>query len=292
MRKLSFFILVGGFAFFAGILFSCDRENDNLPPVADFDIKPYAGNTETIFTFDCSGSSDDKDSLETLLFRWDWQDDGRWDTDWSSSTIATHRFTVGGTYKINLEVKDSEGAVTIYFELLGIDEFFLVDSRDRKEYTTVHIGEQMWMAENLQYDTMFESWCFNDSVENCEEYGRLYSWNSAQSACPSGWKLPSQSDWEQLIKYVGENPGDKLRSLTGWNAGLNGTDSYGFNAKPASFRRNYGEYSATDGYAYFWTSDSYSQDMGYTYLMFYNESDIRLSYISKQSGFSIRCVAN
>jgi len=71
------------------------------------------------------------------------------------------------------------------------------DPRDSKEYKTAKIGEQIWMAENLNYAAE-SSRCYNDSTAYCQKYGRLYNWETATKACPSGWHLPSQKEFQTL----------------------------------------------------------------------------------------------
>ncbi|MEA1878474.1 MAG: FISUMP domain-containing protein [Bacteroidota bacterium] len=269
---------------------SCNREDENTPPVAGFSLSPYGGNTEVIYSFDASESYDNEDSLSQLRFRWDWESDGRWDTDWLSETVHQHRYIKSGVYQIDLQVIDTDGAKTISFEFLQVDEFFLLDARDDAQYKTVQIGSQLWMAENLNYETHSGSWCYNDSIENCIKFGSLYDWHAAQNACPPGWKLPDIEDWSLLFNTIGDNPGDKLRSTSGWNSGHNGLDTYGFNAKPASFRHDYGSYSSTDSYAYFWSANSFNLDMAWSWLMSYNSSDIEQNYLNKGNAFSVRCL--
>jgi len=103
---------------------------------------------------------------------------------------------------------------------------------------TVTIGSQVWMAENLNRETA-QSGCYDNNPDNCVKYGRLYTWNAAVGACPSGWHLPSDAEWTQLMDFVGGQgiAGKKLKSTSGWdddskgNTG-NGTDDFGFSALP------------------------------------------------------------
>jgi len=80
------------------------------------------------------------------------------------------------------------------------------DPRDGKVYRTVKIGNQVWMAENLNYDAP-GSKCYNNNPANAEKYGRLYDWETAKKVCPAGWHLPSNDEWKVLVDFVG---GEKL----------------------------------------------------------------------------------
>ncbi len=81
----------------------------NSAPAAAFVVAPLIGNLSTSFDFDASGSSDRQDPLANLSFRWDWEDDGVWDTVWSGSPAASHQYALAGTLTIRLEVLDSGG---------------------------------------------------------------------------------------------------------------------------------------------------------------------------------------
>ncbi|MDR1830038.1 MAG: fibrobacter succinogenes major paralogous domain-containing protein [Candidatus Fibromonas sp.] len=172
----------------------------------------------------------------------------------------------------------------------GVKGNVLTDSRDGKKYKVVKIGSQVWMAENLNYDAS-DSKCYGNKLANCEKYGRLYDWKTAMKTCPSGWHLPSKSEWESLDKSVGggSGAGKKLKTKSGWNNSGNGTDEFGFSALPG------GSYSAggffnVGSYSYWWSSSedlsgnayrrSMRYDLEYTYWIDYNKGYL----------FSVRCV--
>jgi len=100
------------------------------------------------------------------------------------------------------------------------------------------------MAQNLNYKAE-GSECYDYQPVNCSKYGRLYNWSTAIKACPEGWHLPSNAEWNVLMKYVNPNcqdnsicagVGTKLKATDGWEEGGNGPDNYGFSALPSGSR--------------------------------------------------------
>ncbi|WP_073158769.1 fibrobacter succinogenes major paralogous domain-containing protein [Fibrobacter sp. UWH5] len=173
----------------------------------------------------------------------------------------------------------------------NIDYGTMTDTRDGQVYKTVTIGSQTWMAENLNYNTS-NSYCYDNNASNCSKYGRLYTWSAAMNACPSGWHLPSDTEWNTLWIAVGGTgtAGMKLKSTSGWSGGGNGTDSFGFAVLPAG-RRSYGGYFSTEGdRASFWSSSEFSYYYAYDWYFYYDYDDVNRSHDNKDTGFSVRCL--
>ncbi len=189
----------------------------------------------------------------------------------------------------------------------------LIDHRNEQSYKTVAIGTQIWMAENLNYETA-NSYCYDDDANNCVKYGRLYTWAAAvgksenecgfgytcslplgnvQGACPSGWHLPSKDEWNVLFAVVGDSTvaGRILKSVSEWPEGGNGTDIFKFSALPVGFRHENGPYSSEGDGTLFWSStenlSSYAYILGLIYSIDYVVLD---EYTNKGRAGSIRCL--
>jgi hypothetical protein len=78
---------------------------------------------------------------------------------------------------------------------------YFVDERDGRKYKITTIGNQTWMAENLNFAI---EGCYGESLSNCEKYGRMYDWEKAKIACPAGWHLPSKDEFESLFLEIGK----------------------------------------------------------------------------------------
>lgn len=83
-----------------------------------------------------------------------------------------------------------------------------VDERDGQEYQYTTIGDQVWMAQSLNYDYP-KAVCYDSLPENCEKYGRLYGGEYIKQLCPTGWRMPMVSDYEELMVDV-DNKRDVL----------------------------------------------------------------------------------
>jgi uncharacterized protein (TIGR02145 family) len=200
-----------------------------------------------------------------------------------------------------------------------IDYGSMTDERDGKVYRTVTIGDQVWMAENLNYANGVKTpslngrnWCCDDKPANCNVGGRLYTWAAAidsvktgcgygstcsptlpvQGICPTGWHLPSNVEWNTLFTAVGGSDiaGKVLKSQSDWYSNGNGTDTFGFSALPAGYRSRSGEFIHEGSFAYFWSSTEYNSYHAYRIYLGYGSDDPNLDYNYKYIGYSIRCV--
>jgi uncharacterized protein (TIGR02145 family) len=157
------------------------------------------------------------------------------------------------------------------------------------DYKTVTIGEQVWMAENLNCNVS-GSKCYGDAPA-CTKYGRLYNWAAAKTVCPYGWHLPSDGEWTMLENSVGSGAGTKLKSTSSWDSNGNGTDDFGFSALPGG-QGSYGIDFRGVGYRGYWWSSTETPNAVYAYYrnMNYDDAYVRRNYYDKSYLVSVRCV--
>ncbi|MBQ2561680.1 MAG: fibrobacter succinogenes major paralogous domain-containing protein [Fibrobacter sp.] len=199
---------------------------------------------------------------------------------------------------MHFTIHSSFAIIAFSLLLTSCSESF-TDSRDGQSYGVVKIGEQTWMAANLNFETA-DSFCPEGDSRNCKRLGRLYSWAEASSVCPEGWRLPTKADFEKLIAEmlkggVASSKGDAgaaLKAKDGWFKKGNGTDDFGFKALPAGYG-TVGKFDGIGGYAYFWsaTEDSENPEANAYYLFLsFSSSAANLNAFAKADYRSVRCV--
>ena len=160
------------------------------------------------------------------------------------------------------------------------------DSRDGKTYRTVKIGSRVWLAENLAYKNEGSA-CYANNPENCKKYGRLYTFEAANKACPSGWHLPENDEWKRFRTFIEDSDGKEaawmsLKSRDKWD----GSDRYGFDVVPAG--------KATDDFmelgvsAHFWSSTTEDGDAYGWHLE--PPGDFRMEFDVSSNMYSVRCL--
>ncbi len=160
------------------LIFACDK--DSNPPMAVLQIYPPKGDSTTLFEINAEESFDDVSLKPTLEFRWDFDDNGIWDTDFEPNAVIVRYFPLPSTYQITVQVRDQDGLVSLATDSIVVfgqnkEISTLTDSRDGQTYRTVRIGERWWMAESLRFGKTIDYWTQPQSDNQIVEHYLLWS---------------------------------------------------------------------------------------------------------------------
>ena len=189
---------------------------------------------------------------------------------------------------------------------------------DGNVYTSVTIGTQEWMTENLRASKYSDgtsipnvtdntewsnlstaAWCHydNDSSQYEATYGKLYNWYAVETSklCPTGWHVPTDAEWTILTDYLtanghNETEGKALKATSGWNSGGNGTNNYGFLGLPGGNRYTFGDFSAIGSNGRWWSSSQLSTYNAWSRCLDSSNDNVNRDYNDKKNGFSVRCL--
>jgi uncharacterized protein (TIGR02145 family) len=191
-----------------------------------------------------------------------------------------------------------------------------VTDQDGNVYQTKTIGSQTWMISNLKTTKFKEgspiptglsgpNWqsttqpayaVYRDSLPNDNTYGKLYNYYTvvnSKGLCPTGWHVPTDSEWTTLQNYLGgtQVAGGKLKMVSDlWNASVGTTNESGFNGLPGGLRNRNGLYSSIRDFGYFWTPTEILTDSALVRYLDGNNISLGRSPYKKQFGFSVRCL--
>ena len=184
----------------------------------------------------------------------------------------------------------------------------------------VKIGDQVWMAENLNVEVFSNgepileaktatewndaaknhkpAWCYYDNdAKNGTKFGKLYNFYAVtdpRGLAPKGWHVASHEEWIKLFKNVKPNSSSKLKTNEYWtnNGGYNGSNSTGFNGLPGGDRSPTGEFKEKYDYGCWWNStESDIENSWMSILSRYDfVSEIETETYPKGYGFSVRCI--
>jgi uncharacterized protein (TIGR02145 family) len=188
-----------------------------------------------------------------------------------------------------------------------------------RQFDSVTIGSQTWMAENLHY-AVPGSKCYNNYLENCEKYGHLYDWATAmdlpascnssdctdqinpkhRGICPEGWHVPSAEEWDALFASVGGRSaaGRYLKADEGWSScGPLGSgenylceNMYDFSALPGGIGFSNGNFSYVGNNGYWWSASEYNSPYAYYGDIAHSREEALLGNFGKIALFSLRCI--
>ena len=181
-----------------------------------------------------------------------------------------------------------------------------IRDRDGNPYpTNVMKDGKRWMTKNLTINVS-GSYCYNNSPINCQEYGRLYSWEAAKKGCESlgyGWKLPKDNEWRELAMSYGGIESNEPPGTNNYKTFKDPQQSYsqlikggnsGFNARLGGrrYENQNGEvkFLEQDSFGFYWTRSPIGSSEAWRY--YFNGKNKKLYRINhaRQLGFSVRCI--
>ena len=204
--------------------------------------------------------------------------------------------------------------------LTSCHDNMVIEDIDGNRYQTVWIGNNLWMAENLQtthysngnpipnivQNTQWSNleigaWSYYKNQKDSKKtYGKLYNWftvSDHRNVCPKGWHVATDEEWFALGSFLGGNKvaGDKMKT-TGSNYWVKSdssvTNESRFSGLPSGLRFPSGEFGHHGYYGYWWSSSMSTSDLASGRYLYDNNSEIGIGSSLKSYGFCIRCVKN
>jgi uncharacterized protein (TIGR02145 family) len=204
-----------------------------------------------------------------------------------------------------------------------------IDDVEGNKYSTIRIGSQIWMAENLKttkyndnsiipnvtsstawinLTTPAYCWANNDQTTYKPLYGAFYNWYAVKTAklCPTGWHVPTDAEYATMeislgltqaqanaTEWRGTDQGKQMKSTTGWNTGENGTNTSGFTALPGGYRAHAtGNFEGLGLISYWWTATEQDDVIALYRRLDGNNNGVYRGATYKKAGKYIRCVKN
>jgi len=170
------------------------------------------------------------------------------------------------------------------------------DHRDGQVYKNVRIGNQVWMAENLNYNSESANAIYLNSAGLSGVFGRIYCWEIACEVCPDGWHLPSNEEWITLAENLGgENvAGDKMKEINTFWISLSeeASNISGFSALPGGYLEYPDEtsYHFMGEMGFFWSATEKSRSTAWFRYVKFDGTQLKISNDGKGFGMSVRCV--
>jgi uncharacterized protein (TIGR02145 family) len=184
-----------------------DSQNDSAPSAIIFDQAPApnATNVNTPVSISWLASTDaEGDAITYDVYLG--TNSGNLDLvspNQTSLSFTSTELELGTTYHFRVDAKSTTFVTSS--EVRSFESSFtgsFTDNRDSHVYGTIKIGSQVWMTENLVFNST-GSYSYDDNASNDADYGRLYEWAFVQAAIPTGWHLPTDDEWKTLETELG-----------------------------------------------------------------------------------------
>lgn len=312
----------------------------NMPEVVTLEVKNI---TESAATFYGEVTDDGGAEITSRGFYWSELDatpDNNDRVSLSGDGLGSFQKSLSGlkpntTYYVAAFATSTQGTTTGNVVSFTTEEEQKVEAStidyEGKTYKIIKIGNNWWMAENLAYlpkvspasegsnttpyyyvyDYNGTSVSAAKATDKYKTFGVLYNWEAAKTACPPGWHLPSDSEWEQLASFISEdnggytkdgdgtwsNVGKHLKAETDWYLNGTGNDTYEFRALPGGYRglNRDNEPGSTGFHDYYgvgawWSATQRDSNNAWGRILVFQFSDMFRPYRDKSSGASVRCV--
>jgi uncharacterized protein (TIGR02145 family) len=182
----------------------------------------------------------------------------------------------------NLKIDGDKNGQFIFCPVLKHAVSIFIDPRDNKRYKTIKVNDITWMAQNLAFKLSKECWSYENDPNKVEDCGYLYSWDSAIAACPEGWQLPSEAEWNDLLAYFGgENEGFKKLSPGGMS---------NFDADLFGWRTPGGSFSGWGTLVQFWSIDEIDSKSVKWVGLSASSNKVINHFSTKDWGLYVRCI--
>jgi uncharacterized protein (TIGR02145 family) len=196
----------------------------------------------------------------------------------------------------NLSLEEGRTREKLLEIINGLEEtdYPLIDPRDGKRYNKIELNGKFWMTKNLNFDVGEECCFFKDDLQNGRKYGRLYTWEAANKACPPGWRLPTDEEWKSLMRsfggyYDGEIETDIGDPQKGY-AAITEDDSTGLSTQLGGFRNSNGNFLGLGAGGFYWSATEDGSDYAWCYGVARPRGRLFRSRSDRLSGRSCRCV--
>jgi len=173
------------------------------------------------------------------------------------------------------------------------NDSLLVDRDDNRYTIKAFSDNNLWMTTNLKLNIPY-SYCCDNSEENCERYGRLYSWEAAQKGCSllgEGWRLPAKDEWQRLAGFYGGVAKDSVETRKRAYQSLLYSGNSQFNAVLGGGRAPDGRYARLEAHGFYWeATEGDSNTAWFANFAKGSQSLYHQSDGEKTRAFSVRCI--
>ncbi len=178
--------------------------------------------------------------------------------------------------------------------LIGCRQKSLLTDSSGYTYPIKKYGETVWMTKNLKVkqDSLGNAIKYfspNNDSTNTSSFGLLYDYETACKICPSGWRLPTNEDWEALFKLNEVNIAGNFKDNNYWAEEKNSNNS-GFSVRPAGYGNNGEHNNNFEASAILWSSTKENEHFIWTYILEKGKDSIRVASQHPEYAFSVRCV--